>query len=203
MYDNAIEKTSIEKRVEQLRANKNYVTIKEIPKNMQLAMVSVEDRRFYTHSGIDIISIGRAVITDIKAMSLVAGGSTITQQLAKNMYFTMEKKFERKVAEIFVAFDLEKKYSKDDILELYLNVVYFGDGHYGIKEAAQGYFNKEPKELSLEEITVLAGLPNAPSAYELSNKTALTKQRQNIVIDAMLKYGNPDEALKKELEALK
>ena len=110
------------------------------------AVISVEDHRFYKHPGIDIISIGRAVINDIKAMSFVEGGSTITQQLAKNIYFTQEKKIERKIAEVFMAFDIEKKYDKNEILELYVNTSYFGDGYYTVKEASRGYFAKEPPD---------------------------------------------------------
>ncbi len=90
------------------------------------------------------------------------GGSTITQQLAKNIFFTQEKKFSRKMAEIFAAIDLEKNYSKDDIIEMYMNTIYFGDGYYGIGAASRGYFKKEPSELTLDELTLLAGIPNAP-----------------------------------------
>ena len=126
-------------------------------------------------------------------MSLAEGGSTITQQLAKNMYFTMEKKFTRKVAEVFVARKLEQMYTKDEILEMYINVAYFGDGLYGLKEAANGYFDKEPLELTFDEITLLAGLPNAPSAYSLSDNEDLARRRQQIVINQMKKYNFIDE----------
>lgn len=114
------------------------------------------------------------------------------------MYFSREKKFLRKIAEVFVAYELEKNYSKEDILELYINIVYFGDGYYGIEEASLGYFNKLPNNLNLNEITMLAGLPNAPSAYALSNNTELSNQRQEMVIDAMVKnnYLTEKEALK-------
>lgn len=104
------------------------------------AVISVEDHRFYSHHGIDMIAIGRATINDIKAMRLVEGGSTITQQLAKNIYFTQEKKITRKIAEVFMAFTIEKNYSKDQILELYLNTSYFGDGYQTVKEACKRVF---------------------------------------------------------------
>ena len=153
---------------------------------MKDSIVSIEDRRFYEHFGIDLYSIGRAVVGNFKKQELSSGGSTITQQLAKNMYFSQEKKITRKIAEIFVALDLEEEYEKDEILELYLNIIYFGDGYYGIKEATNGYLNKEPSELTLYEATLLAGIPNAPSVYALSNNTKLTYERQKIVLRALL-----------------
>ncbi|MEG2348837.1 MAG: biosynthetic peptidoglycan transglycosylase [Clostridia bacterium] len=185
MYKDAIAKVSIEEKVKSIKAEENYLSIKDIPKDFVNAVVSIEDKRFYTHSGIDIISLGRAIITNFEDMKLTEGGSTITQQLAKNMYFTQEKKVTRKIAEVFVASNLEKKYSKDEIFELYANVIYFGDGYYGIKEASNGYFLKEPIELTLDQITILAGIPNAPSVYALSINPELAKKRQSLVIDAM------------------
>ena len=187
LYKDKTNEISIEEKVKKIRAEEDYVTYNDIPEDFVNALVSIEDRRYFKHNGIDVISICRAVITDLREKSLVEGGSTITQQLAKNIYFSREKKFSRKVAEVFVAFNLEKNYSKEDILELYINIVYFGDGHYGIKQASLGYFNKLPKDLTLSEITMLAGLPNAPSAYALSNKTELSTERQDMVIDAMVK----------------
>ena len=163
-------------------------------------MVSIEDHRVFKHKGIDIQSILRAVVTDIANMSLVEGGSTLTQQLAKNMYYSQEKIFVRKVAEAITAIELEKEYSKEEILELYANIVYFGSGYYGIYDASMGYFNKEPSKLTLDEITMLAGLPNAPSVYSLKNKTDLSIQRQNMVIDAMVKN---DYLSKEEADKLK
>ena len=150
MYREKIDEVSIETKVESIRSDKNYITMDEIPTDFKNAIIAVEDHRFYEHGYIDIISIGRAVVNNIKTMSLAEGGSTITQQLAKNMYFTMEKKFTRKVAEVFVARKLEQMYTKDEILEMYINVAYFGDGLYGLKEAANGYFDKEPLELTFD-----------------------------------------------------
>lgn len=193
MYREKIDEVSIETKVESIRSDKNYITMDEIPTDFKNAIIAVEDHRFYEHGYIDIISIGRAVVNNIKTMSLAEGGSTITQQLAKNMYFTMEKKFTRKVAEVFVARKLEQMYTKDEILEMYINVAYFGDGLYGLKEAANGYFDKEPLELTFDEITLLAGLPNAPSAYSLSDNEDLARRRQQIVINQMKKYNFIDE----------
>ena len=188
MYKTAIEEMSIEDKVKEIQSKENYTKISELPQMYINAVISVEDHRFYDHGGIDIIAIGRAAINDIKAMSFVEGGSTITQQLAKNIYFTQEKKIERKIAEVFMAFEIEKRYEKDFILELYLNTSYFGDGYYTVKEASQGYFGKEPKDMTDSECILLAGIPNAPSAYSPTKNPELAKQRQKQVINKMIKY---------------
>ena len=187
MYKEAIDKIGIEEKVEVIQNKENYTKISELPQMYINAVISVEDHRFYNHPGIDIIAIGRAVINDIKAMSFVEGGSTITQQLAKNIYFTQEKKIERKIAEVFMAFDIEKKYNKNEILELYVNTSYFGDGYYTVKEASRGYFGKEPIEMSDSECIMLAGIPNAPSAYAPTKNPELAKQRQKQVMEKMIK----------------
>ena len=188
MYKTAIEEMSIEDKVKEIQSKENYTKISELPQMYINAVISVEDHRFYEHGGIDIIAIGRAAINDIKAMSFVEGGSTITQQLSKNIYFTQEKKIERKIAEVFMAFEIEKRYEKDFILELYLNTSYFGDGYYTVKEASQGYFGKEPKDMTDSECILLAGIPNAPSAYSPTKNPELAKQRQKQVINKMIKY---------------
>lgn len=125
MYKEAINQMPLTEKVESIRKNENYTKIEEVPKIYLDAVISVEDHRFYEHNGIDIISIGRALFNDIRTMSFIEGGSTITQQIAKNVYFTQEKKITRKVAEVFMAFEIEKNYEKDEILELYLNTIYF------------------------------------------------------------------------------
>ena len=186
MYKEAIEETSLEEKVTQIRTKENYTTLSELPQIYLNAVISVEDHRFYTHPGIDIIAIGRALINDIKAMSFVEGGSTITQQIAKNEYFTQEKNISRKVAEVFMAFEIEKYYDKDEILELYINTIYFGNGYYNIKDAAKGYFGKELDELTDGEWIMLAGIPNAPSVYNPKVNPDLAKQRQKQVIDKMV-----------------
>ena len=189
MYKEAKESISLEDRVAMIEAKENYTYISELPEMYINAAISVEDRRFYKHNGIDVIAIGRAAINDIKALSFVEGGSTITQQLAKNMYFTQEKKITRKIAEVFMAFDIEEKYDKDKILELYLNSSYFGDGYYTVKEASRGYFGKEPMEMTDYECIMLAGIPNAPSRYAPTVNMDLAKQRQRQVAEKMIKNG--------------
>ena len=188
MYKEAIDKTPLDEKVAQIKEKDNYTTLDEMPDIYKKAVVAVEDHRFYTHGGIDIIAIGRAIWNDIKAMSFVEGGSTITQQLAKNIYFTQEKELIRKAAEVFMAFEIEEHYNKEEILELYLNTSYFGDGYETVKEASRGYFGKEPMELTDYEAVMLAGIPNAPSVYAPTVNLDLAKQRTKQVIDAMVKY---------------
>ena len=188
MYKEAIEKDPLEQKVEEIKSKENYVSLSELPQIYLNAVISVEDHRFYRHNGIDIIAIGRAVVNDIKAMSFVEGGSTITQQIAKNEYFTQEKKITRKIAEVFMAFEIEKNYNKDEILEIYVNTLYFGNGYYNIKDAAKGYFEKDLEELTDGEWIMLAGILNAPSVYAPNVNLDLAKQRQRQVIDKMIKY---------------
>ena len=163
------------------------------------AVVAVEDHRFEQHWGIDLIAIGRAAWNNLISWSLREGGSTITQQLAKNMYFTQEKSFIRKIAEMFMAFRLENTYTKNEILELYVNSIYFGDGYYCVRDASRGYFGKEPIDMTGYESTLLAGIPNAPSVYSLTANPDLAKQRQQYVIQQMVRYGYISEDEGKEL----
>ena len=153
MYKNAISEIDLDTKIEEIKADDDYIVFGELPEEYVDAVISVEDQRFYNHIGVDIISIGRATVTNIQEKRIVQGGSTITQQVAKNMYFTQEKSFVRKVAELFVVYDLEKNYTKEDIFELYVNISYFGDGYYGIGEASVGYFNKLPKFVKSSIIT--------------------------------------------------
>lgn len=199
LYKTSVEKESIESVVKKIQDDEDFVAIRDIPKDYVNAVVAVEDRRFYKHNGVDIISIGRAVFTDIKNMKLVEGGSTITQQVAKNNLFTQEKKLERKIAEIFASFELEKNYTKDEIFELYINTCYYGEGFYCIKDAAEGYFGKEPKDMNLYECTLLAGIPNAPSVYAPTKNPELARERQAQVIYKMIKNHYLTEEQAKEI----
>ena len=199
MYKEAIQEMPIQEKVEEIRQKENYTKLSELPQIYINAVISVEDHRFYEHNGIDVIAIGRAIINDIKAMSFVEGGSTITQQIAKNEYFTQEKKITRKVAEVFVAFELEKQYTKNEILELYINTIYFGNGYYNIKDAAKGYFGKSITNLSDSECIMLAGIPNAPSVYAPTQNPELAKQRQKQVAEKMVKYGYLTEEEKNKI----
>lgn len=194
MYNVAISDTSLTEKIEEIKQRDNYTKISEVPKIYLKAVIAVEDHRFYEHPGIDVIAICRAAINDIKARSFVEGGSTITQQLAKNIYFTQDKKIERKVAEVFMAFEIERQYTKDEILEFYINTTFFGNGYYTVKEASRAYFNKEPLEMTDGEAVMLAGIPNAPSIYNPINSTELAKQRQRQVVSKMKKYGGLPES---------
>lgn len=187
MYIEAVTEKSVSQRVEEIRGGETFTPYSELPQFYIDATISVEDHRFNEHFGIDLIAIGRAAWTDIKERSFVQGGSTITQQLAKNMLFTQEKKLERKVAEIFAVLELEANYTKEEIFELYVNTSYFGNGYYSVGEAATGYFSKEPSELSEYECAMLAGIPNAPSAYSPDTNKELALQRVNHVLDSMVR----------------
>lgn len=188
MYKQAIEKIPIEEKITEIKLRENYTTLSELPQLYLNAVISVEDHRFYKHNGIDIIAIGRATLKDIKEMDFVEGGSTITQQIAKNEYFTQEKNISRKIAEVFMAFEIEKQCEKNEILELYINTIYFGNGYYNVKDATFGYFGKEPKDMTDGECIMLAGIPNAPSIYNPVKNLNLARQRQKQVIDKMIKY---------------
>ncbi len=189
VYKEAISSQSISEKIEQIKSEKeHYITYDKLPQDYINAVVAVEDRRFFEHNGVDMISIIRAIATDIKQMKLVEGGSTITQQLAKNTYFTQRKEITRKVAEIFMAFEYEKECSKEEIFELYVNTMYFGDGYYSVYDASQGYFEKEVQDMDLYECTLLAGIPNAPSVYSPTKNPELAKQRQEQVLNKMVKY---------------
>lgn len=189
LYKEAIVEVSIEEKISEIKKeNTNYIEFENLPKDYINAIVAVEDRRFFEHNGIDLISITRAIIKDIQTMSLEEGGSTITQQLAKNTYFTQRKELTRKIAEVFMAFEYEKACTKEEILELYVNTIYFGDGYYCVYDAAQGYFDKDPKEMNLYESTLLAGIPNAPSVYAPTKNPELAKERQAQVLNKMVKY---------------
>ena len=190
MYDDAINELSVSDTVSQIRADSNYVKLQDLPKDYINAVIAVEDHRFREHGAIDVIAIGRAIWTNVTNFDLREGGSTITQQVAKNIFFIYETDAAtRKIAEIFAAFDLENNYSKDDILELYVNTIYFGDGYYGIKEACNGYLDIDPSEMTLYDCTMMAGIPNAPSVYAPTANPELTRSRQKKVISDMLEYG--------------
>ena len=167
-----------------------YVDIKDIPEYAQQAMVSIEDKKFYEHKGIDIKANFRAVVALIKHKGKVTqGASTITQQLSRNIYLTHQVSWQRKVEEIFIALELEKKYSKDQIMEFYLNNAYFGNGYYGIQAASNGYFRKGVSSLSLSQITFLCAIPNNPSLYDPLVRPENTIKRRDRILKQMKEDG--------------
>ena len=190
LYKEKLSEISLENKVSSVRENSNFIKLNSLPTYYKDAVVSVEDRRFYSHGTIDFIALARATFSNIKQKDFKEGGSTITQQTAKNLYLIKEKDVSnRKVAEFLIGRDLEKKYNKDEILELYVNTIYFGDGYYGIQEASKGYFNKDAKDLTLYEATMLAGVPNAPSLYAPTINFHLTQSRQKKVVSSMVETG--------------
>jgi len=199
MYKEALNKISVKDKVAELQAKENYTKFEDLPEFYLDAVVAVEDRRFYDHGALDYIGIARAIWTNIKEFELKEGGSSITQQVAKNVYFTQEKTALRKIAEIFMAFEIERNCDKDTILEMYVNTSYFGSGYDGIKEAANGYYDKEPIDMNKYESSMLAGVPNAPSVYAPTKNPDLAAQRQRQVLDKMVKYEYITEEEKEEI----
>lgn len=187
MYSAALAEKSVAEMAEDIKSRCDFSEYAELPQFYINAVISTEDRHFFTHHGIDISAICRAVIHDIKVKAPEQGGSTITQQLAKNEFFTQDKKLERKFAEVFMAFKIESELSKEDIFALYVNSIYFGGGNYGISAAAEGICGKNISELSEYECALLAGLPNAPSIYAPDDE--LAEKRTEIVLENMSECG--------------
>ena len=179
----------------------DYVPLSEIPDSLQQAVVAVEDNRFYSHHGFDPTGIARAALVNIQYGQIEEGASTITQQLVKNLFLSHERSWGRKGEELLLALDIEANYSKDEILELYLNTIYYGSNFYGIGPASQGYFGKKPADLILPESAMLAGLPNAPSLYSPYVDFIAAKKRQMVVLDAMAKNGYIDEQMAEDAKS--
>jgi penicillin-binding protein 1A len=165
------------------------VPLETIPRHLTAALVATEDRKFYKHSGVDLKGIARAIIKDIRAGEFVEGASTITQQLAKTLFLTPRKTLVRKIKEAILAFQLERRYTKDEILELYLNQVYFGSGAYGVESAAKIFFGKPVKDLNLSECALVAGMPKSPSRYSPLVNPDLAIKRRNMVLRQMRDTG--------------
>lgn len=200
-FKEAVEE-AIDKRVE------HRVRSEDINPIVKQALVATEDKRFYEHGAVDFFSIGRALYTNIIAGQTVEGGSTITQQLVKNLFLSSKRIMSRKVEEIFLAYLMEHYYSKDEIITMYLNTIYYGTDYYGIKAASEGYFNTDPKDLNLSQAAVLAGIPQAPSYFNPVSNMDATKQRQRTVLTLMaqqgiISYADIDRAYYKRLDAPK
>ncbi len=189
MYRAKVAEQSIEDRIEKVRADASYTSLGDIPELYKEAVVSVEDSRFYKHGGVDVVALIRAMTANIRQKEFVQGGSTISQQFAKNLLFSHEQSLSRKIAELFATYYIEKNYEKDEILELYMNVIYYGDGYYNIREASQGYFGVVPCDLTPYQATMLAGIPNAPSVYAPTKNLDLAQKRQDKVLERMMETG--------------
>ena len=170
-----------------------YVNFDEIPARVIEGLIAIEDTNFFEHNGVNYDAIFRAIIKDIKARKFVEGASTLTQQLVKTTLLTRKKKIIRKLKEILLSFKIESILTKEEILERYLNQVYFGHGYYGIKTAAKGYFHKNLNELTLKEIAILVGLPKAPSFYNPTKNLEFALSRANNVIFRMHSLGWCDD----------
>ncbi len=164
------------------------VDIEKIPQNLQKAFIAIEDRQFLTHYGIDPFRILGSAIVNLKSGRAAQGGSTITQQLARNAFLSHEKKFSRKIKEIIITFEIERKYTKDEIMEKYLNEIYFGAGAYGVKIAAHNFFRKDIKDINLAESALLAGIPNRPNMYNPRTNLERSLSRQKLILRQMLKF---------------
>jgi len=171
-----------------------FVQAEDLPPHVTAAVLAIEDRRFYRHWGIDAVGLGRAIIANVRAGRVVQGGSTITQQLAKNLFLTSERTFRRKIQETMLALWLEARFTKNEILTLYLNRVYFGGGAYGIEAASERYFGIDPTELTLNQAAMLAGLLKAPSRYSPASHPDAAAARMQVVLGAMIDAGflDPD-----------
>ncbi len=202
-YKELTQETAVETLVQQVESNEHFVNYEQLPENLLHATVAIEDRRFYSHGGIDYIGLVRALASQFDSNLLRSGGSTITQQLAKNLYSKFESGLDWKATEFYVAKYLEKHYTKDEILTLYVNVINYGNNFTGIYEASMGYFQIEPDQLSIEQCTLLAGIPQSPSNYELFNHYDQAKKKQYSVLQAMSECGyilsdEVDEIYKKD-----
>lgn len=174
-----------------MRSSKDmyYVTYDEIPQAVKDSFIIMEDRKFFSHKGIDYLSIVRAAIANKQSDGIEQGASTITQQLARNVFLTQEVTWSRKITEMFVALELEKKYTKEQILEFYINNIYFANGYYGIEAAARGYFNKNVNELTLSQMVFLTAIPNNPNKYDPIENPDSTLERRNLILSKMFESG--------------
>ena len=179
--DELITELHVERRI--------FVPLSQVPRSLQDAVIATEDRRFYYHWGVDPIGIGRAIVQNYRRGRIVEGGSTITQQLTKVLFLTPDKSLERKLKEAVLALEIERRYPKDRILEMYLNQVYFGQGAYGVEAASRTYFGKSVSEVTVREAALLAGLPRAPATYAPFEHPKAAKQRREVVFRRMVEYG--------------
>lgn len=177
------------------------VTLAGLPPHVPKALIAIEDRRFYSHFGIDVVGVARAMVANLRARRVVQGGSTLTQQVAKNLFLTSDRNFKRKVQELLLALWLEHKFTKDQILSLYLNRVYLGAGTFGVEAASRRYFGHPARELTLYQAAMLAGLPKAPSRYNPATDPVAADRRARQVLDAMVDSGMIEAAKAKAVQA--
>ncbi len=207
-YKREVETLPVEKAVEAYRSKEEYADFEEIDPDFVNAVISVEDKRFFTRRGYDLIALARAVYHNLVAGDLVEGGSTISEQIAKNLYLDgYVEGLEEKMAEIFLMLELEECFSKEELFALYANMNYYGDGYWGIRDACRGYYGEDCSDLSLAKAAILAGIPNAPAIYQLSDGYDLAKNRQEWVLLTMANNGyisdtDMEEALNEDVHPI-
>ena len=199
-YEALVKEHPLEEMISQARSDSDYTKIEDISSYLLDATVSVEDKNFYSHNGVDLAGVARAVLSNLFGIGEPSGGSTISQQLCKNLYgLFYDTSITRKITEAFLTYELEGNYEKDEILELYLNVINYGDGYIGIAAASRGYFGKEPSQLTLDEASLLAGIPQSPSNFQLSDHLAQAQEKQKVVLEAMVRENKISEAQMNEI----
>ena len=199
-YEALVKEHPLEEMISPARSDSDYTKIEDISSYLLDATVSVEDKNFYSHGGVDLAGVGRAVLSNLLGIGEPSGGSTISQQLCKNLYALFyDNTLTRKITEAFLTYDLEGCCNKDEILELYVNVINYGDGHIGIREASIGYFGKEPSQLTLDEASLLAGIPQSPANFQLSDHMEEARAKQGIVLEAMVRE---DKITQQEMDAI-
>lgn len=188
--------TDFKEKLETRIQRETFTPLKKINPMLVQALVDTEDKRFYEHGALDLVGVARAAVANYVAGRTVQGGSTLSQQTVKNIFLSNHRTFSRKIQELLLAIQLERKYSKDEILELYLNTIYFGHGAYGVANASEVYFGKTPEQLNLAQCAMLAGLPQAPSAYDPLNHPQAGMKRMQTVLALMVEAGGiqPEQA---------
>ena len=208
-YQREVRALPLEEAVDAYTDDPDYVSFEQIDEDFVHAVISVEDKRFFKRKGYDLIALCRALYHNFLAGDMIEGGSTITEQIAKNLYMDgYVSGLEEKTAEIFILYALEKNFSKEELFALYVNMNYYGDGYWGIKEAAEGYYGCQPDDLDLDKAAILAGIPNAPAIYQLSTGYKKAKERQAWVLQTMVnnRYITEEEkteALREEVCVIK
>ena len=190
---------SLEQAAQAVISQPDYVPYEDLPPTLAQATISIEDRRFYEHGGLDVIGLLRAVASQFLPDMVRSGGSTIGQQTVKNLYGLFEPDLATKVAEVFLAGELNQLYTKDQILALYVNIINYGDGYTGIREAAEGYFGVPVWQLSQGQCCILAGIPNSPANLQLSDHYQAAREREQLILQAMVREGYIDQAQAQEI----
>lgn len=185
-YKQIVAQAPVVETIDSIMEREYFVSYDELSPYLVDATIAIEDRDFFNHAGIDMVAIIRSFISNVSTGTVVSGGSTITQQLAKNLYYDFDYDFLRKVSEIFFAYEIETNYTKEEILAVYMNIINYGDNHMGIYEASYGYFNKAPMDLGLTEASLVVGIPQSPSNYQLSDHLPQALEKQKLVLKAML-----------------